>query len=473
MELELRASIKVEQQEPNSTILDLSRQEALRSETEEPDPNNYVPIPHQAKPQAAADKRIVKRSPSPTIAVQVERDHKSSSPSRPAKRRKVEVVLPRLADIKKLEKARDRVDLEKLEAMKNLDEVAYVPLAAVEELDAAAQVFNKDFRVEMLKSMKNPKVKKKKDIELTLDTIWNRLIPIGGLKLFDITLPKVNLDVMVTRQFLSSTYGGNPQRMCPKPSKKFLDVHGMNDWMYLNPDYQHVAPQVPGAPGLCFDSEEADEDFDGMKRVFTRIQSGFWQYMGTYEIKRSTPPALTMAEWRDQPRKVRSTWAREICNQGWGQSVRTRILGRKLYGDRRITVEELDKVKSMTDALNKITRDEVFRAYDEGVERLGVYTMKCVGYDNAFQLELCEKFASYVPPPKPPKPDNATKPSSQKRKKAQNSPKTQGKKQKRKSSERDHDLDDQDGEREESDDYEGVEWKMYKNRGTRSRPGVL
>ncbi|KAF9558417.1 hypothetical protein CPC08DRAFT_559682 [Agrocybe pediades] len=151
---ELNTNVKVEQQEPDPTILqdDVSRQESLRSETEERDPNSYVPIP---EPEAEADTlKIKKRSPSPTIvAVRIERDQESSSPSRPAKRRKVEVVLLPLADIKKLEKARDHVDFQKL------------------------------------KAMKNPMVKKKKDMELSLRTVRDRLIPIGGADLFDITLP--------------------------------------------------------------------------------------------------------------------------------------------------------------------------------------------------------------------------------------------------------------------------------------------
>ena len=29
--------------------------------------------------------------------------------------------------------------------------------------------------------------------------------------------------------------------------------------------------------------------------------------------------------------------------------------------------------------------------------------MECVGYDNAFQLELCDKFPLWVPPPRRPK----------------------------------------------------------------------
>src|SRR4051812_15673889 len=82
-------------------------------------------------------------------------------------------------------------------------------------------------------------------------------------------------------------------------------------------------------------------------------------------------------------------------------------------------------------------------------QSLGVYTMKCVGYDNAFQLEICEKFASYIPPPpKARKAANATKPPGQKQNKAPATSKIRGKKRKRQSSKNDHDSDNTDGERE-------------------------
>ncbi|KAF9558416.1 hypothetical protein CPC08DRAFT_559716 [Agrocybe pediades] len=282
---------------------------------------------------------------------------------------------------------------------------------------------------------------------------------------------------MVTRRFLSSTYGGNPQEAFPKPSQKFLNIHGMDDWMYINPNYQPEAPQLPGAPGLFFGSQPSDEGYKEVLRVFTRIKDGIWQYMGMYELKGCTPPSLTRAEWQEQPQKVRSKWAKEIYRQGWGENIRAGILGRKMFGKRRLTKEEFDEAMSKTDALNSITPDEVYRALDEGIESLGVYTMKCVGYDNAFQLEICEKFASYVPPPpKARKASNATKPPGQKQNKAPATSKTRGKKRKRQSSKNDHDSDNTDGKREwaaeESDGHEGVELKMYKNRGTRSRPTV-
>ncbi|KAF4615940.1 hypothetical protein D9613_011356 [Agrocybe pediades] len=425
---ELRANVKVEQQEPDPTVL----QDPLRSETEEPDPNDYeltLDQAEQVEPQIVVDTKIEKRSRSPIIAVRVESDHETSSPSRPTKRQK-------------------------------LDKVALVPLAAVKELDAAAQaLIDKD--LEMLKSMKNPLVKKIKDMELSLSIVRDRLIPIG-VEPFNVTLPMTSR-TMVTRPFMSSTYGGNRQKMFPTPSQKFLDTHGMDDWMYINPEFQPEGPK---------------------RQVLLACISILWpetQYMGMYEVKRSTPPALTQAEWLSQADKVKKAWAKEISTKGWGYYARVLVLGRKMYGDKELTEKERDKVEARKDALKKVTPEEILRVYNDGFLRLGVWTMKCVGYDNAFQLELGEKFAAYVPPPPPPKAakaDKGPKPPRQKQKKAQATSKTPGNKRKRQSSESvasqsDSDSTDEEGEweAEQSDeDDDGFALKRYRNKGTRSRP---
>ncbi|KAG6868094.1 hypothetical protein C0993_007628 [Termitomyces sp. T159_Od127] len=47
-----------------------------------------------------------------------------------------------------------------------------------------------------------------------------------------------------------------------------------------------------------------------------------------------------------------------------------------------------------------VTADDVRRALDSGVERLQVMAMKCVGYDEVFQMELRDKSLTWKPPPK-------------------------------------------------------------------------
>lgn len=93
------------------------------------------------------------------------------------------------------------------------------------------------------------------------------------------------------------------QATCPNIGKHRLEQHGMNDFMYLHPDYQPVAPQVPGACGLFFRTgTSVGYTWPLLQRVFTRIQSNVWQYMGTYRLTSS--PSLTPAEWAKQEPKV-------------------------------------------------------------------------------------------------------------------------------------------------------------------------
>jgi len=104
--------------------------------------------------------------------------------------------------------------------------------------------------------------------------------------------------------------------------------------------------------------------------------------------------------------------------------------------------------------------------------------MECVGYDNAFQLELCEKFPLWVPPPR--KPRGSGKSSAKQSKVA-------GRKRKReRSPDSDVDLNPKNedeseleatGQREERefDDFSGdeddaAEVLTYRHGGTRSRP---
>jgi hypothetical protein len=110
---------------------------------------------------------------------------------------------------------------------------------------------------------------------------------------------------MVTREFMASEYGGSMQATRPEVSMKHQERHGLNDFMYLHPAYQPVATQVPGACGLFFTTRTSmGREWDGavLQRVFTRIESNVWQYMGQYRLTSS--PSLTRREWLDQEPKV-------------------------------------------------------------------------------------------------------------------------------------------------------------------------
>lgn len=153
------------------------------------------------------------------------------------------------------------------------------------------------------------KVKKNEDRCLLPETLRARIRPIG----FDvqdqyITVDNVTREHMVTRQFMSETYGGSPQEVQPIIGDLYRIDHDMDDFFYMNTEYQPEAPEVPGAPGLWFSTESGSDI--GLRRVFTKIKDrtakhdNKWLYVGQYELCAATPSSLTVAEWRAQPAVV-------------------------------------------------------------------------------------------------------------------------------------------------------------------------
>ena len=147
-----------------------------------------------------------------------------------------------------------------------------------------------------------PKVKTKANMRLHEDTTLDRLKPIG-LELYDITLPRAQMELTVSRDFMSSVYGGSMQATCPDIGKEKLATHPFRKFVYLHLDYQPHAPQVPGAPGLFLGTGiGVGEDWKGRQKVLTRLASNKYQYMGEYDIRGSTP--FTLAEWNNQKYEV-------------------------------------------------------------------------------------------------------------------------------------------------------------------------
>ena len=150
---------------------------------------------------------------------------------------------------------------------------------------------------------------------LLSSTLRDRLKPIG-LDIQDqyFTLPQATREVAVSRLFVSTTYGGNMQATFPSPARKFLDVHGMDDFMFLPTEYQPEAPLLPGAPGLwfCIDPGYASDLFEKMRRVFVKVvpvvgsKASVYQFMGMYELRPAVPPYLTVEEYAAQSAQARA-----------------------------------------------------------------------------------------------------------------------------------------------------------------------
>ncbi|KIM80619.1 hypothetical protein PILCRDRAFT_822359 [Piloderma croceum F 1598] len=293
--------------------------------------------------------------------------------------------------------------------------------------------------------------------EFKLDTINERLDILGpaGQHNFDVPIEDIVKCTAVPRRFFSSTWGGNPQETFPSISDKFLKKHGLNDFMYPNLLWNPHGPQVAGCAGLFFEPNGLDtpnDDSTDIHRVIVRLPEGpIWLYVGQYQLIAS--PSLTKEEWLLQAQKVRNTWAREILKKGWGSHVRTRVGLRKRLG-REPSKREFEAALAAESI--PVTQDDIRNAYDKGEERLGVYVLKCVAYDEAFQRKVFEDIQTWVPPPPKEKGSRGAKGS-----------KTHKRKQVEEVS---SDSDPTSDDVFEDDEEEAAEEYRYIPRGTKSRP---
>jgi hypothetical protein len=227
-------------------------------------------------------------------------------------------------------------------------------------------------------------VKRKEDFVLLGDTVRERMRSIGGdKKVYPIPLDKATQDFPVTRQFLSSIYGGNTQRTFPEVASDKFAVHGLDDFMYPNLNLNPYAPETSGASGLFFaPSDQPADKWEQVQRVISRLDQSKWQYVGQYKL---VPAAsLTKDEWASQGAKVcspdsmiqydvellffqvRNAWAREICERNWGKDTLARIYLRKTLG-RAFTEGEL-AAELATERNYNVMPDDVSQAFLNGEE---------------------------------------------------------------------------------------------------------
>ncbi|KAK0455733.1 uncharacterized protein EV420DRAFT_1272114, partial [Desarmillaria tabescens] len=215
---------------------------------------------------------------------------------------------------------------------------------------------------------------------------------------YEVPLDRDVRDVVVTRLFMSKVYGGSPQETFPRVAQNFLRVHHMDDFMYLNLDMNPHAPQVPGAPGLFFDADESIDQFSKIRRVFSRIGSSQWEYMGQYEIK--PVASLTMEEWNEQRSTVRLVWASKLSTTGWGVPCRGVMHLYEQLG-RKPTKREVKEALQSGNQFKNVSREQIAEGFLKGWVTMAVWTMKCVGYDVDFQRELVTEYVNWTPPDEP------------------------------------------------------------------------
>ncbi|KAL6304138.1 hypothetical protein BKA93DRAFT_733802 [Sparassis latifolia] len=190
-----------------------------------------------------------------------------------------------------------------------------------------------------------------------------------GREPYPVTLDAALRDITVSRDHISRLFGGNNQDTFPHISQKNVERHGYNHFMCLNLLYNPHAPQLPGYPGLYFETSPAIEPWTSeharVQMVFVRLQSKMWFYVGNYKM--TAAPSLTEAQWLEQDGSVRRKWAQEIHDKGWGRSVRVRIHLRRRLG-REPDGEDIEDALKEKNAFKDVTPMQILAAYDSAEE---------------------------------------------------------------------------------------------------------
>ncbi|KAJ6610624.1 hypothetical protein B0H10DRAFT_2059689 [Mycena sp. CBHHK59/15] len=242
----------------------------------------------------------------------------------------------------------------------------------------------------------------KKEYEMSLESVIYRLNAIG-LDPFPISLSNNIKRATVTRDWISKYYGGSPQGSSP-PINRRKFKHGMS-FRFFDFDFNPNLPRNPGDPGLVyFGLRKAYEWPKTGEHVFVRFAVNKWRYVGQYKI--SVAQSLTADEWKQQSSAVRvhasdhfsqtqrnqfkNQWCTTIVNGGGGRysrAVRINIdLNRRL--GRAPTAAEKDKAMKSSEKFMNLTPEQIDAGFARGQGSIAVWTMKCIGYNAAFQREL-------------------------------------------------------------------------------------
>ncbi|KDQ52049.1 hypothetical protein JAAARDRAFT_184640 [Jaapia argillacea MUCL 33604] len=225
-------------------------------------------------------------------------------------------------------------------------------------------------------------------------TVYERIRTIG-FEPYPITLDEGIKDVKVPRAFVSNLFGGNPQKTFPEVASERVQQHGYDNFMMLNCNYNPEAPKYPGSPGLFY-SPRAETRPE--QRVFVGIKPKEFGYKGQYELVEVD--SLTSDEFTSQSNAFKRTWAKGIMDNKWGREIRTRIiLRRRLH--REPTKREFEKAMEAGFTHQDLTESEIENAYVVGQEKIFLYALKCVGYDEGFQRTIADAYTpDWTPPAK-------------------------------------------------------------------------
>ncbi|TDL19456.1 hypothetical protein BD410DRAFT_752131 [Rickenella mellea] len=217
----------------------------------------------------------------------------------------------------------------------------------------------------------------------------------------EIDVPTEILEGTINRKFLSNVYGGNMQSTWSYPKDEFVQQHGIKSFACLTLEYNPHTPQRPGAPGLYFGhSHLLTWPGPPEELVFTRLSSADWLYQGKYKFIRCNP--MTESEYCLQPTSFRDLWSMNTQKSKWGTYYRASILCRKELReqglDRKASKDEIEvRIGAITanKSLDTVTIKQIDDAFACGEEKIGIWAMKCVAYEEDFKRTLLETFEKW------------------------------------------------------------------------------
>lgn len=141
-----------------------------------------------------------------------------------------------------------------------------------------------------------------------------QLVPLAGLRRrldgyqsLDVDLEPQIRDVLVTRKFMSETYGGSPQPLYPSISEAKRAAMGGHQHKFAFPTLKRnpEAPLMPGQPGLLCRALSTVPWGNEEIKLIVGIGEAMWGYMGNYVTTKTD--SLTKEEWVSLPEHVRYT----------------------------------------------------------------------------------------------------------------------------------------------------------------------
>ncbi|TDL18399.1 hypothetical protein BD410DRAFT_793297 [Rickenella mellea] len=220
----------------------------------------------------------------------------------------------------------------------------------------------------------------------------------AGIAPLEVNVATKLLDATITRKFLSNICGGRMQSTFSDPDAKreYGKNRSAKTFVRLVQEFNGYAPQKPGMPGLFFGNSRYHVWPVSQEQVFTRLRSGDWLYQGDYEFIRCQ--SMTCAEYLLQTDGFRTSWSNRCQSAKWATYIRATIalreeLHREPTGievDARIAAIAADR------SIDKVTTNQIDTAFACGEEVIGIWAMKCIGYDASFKHTMIEQFNNWA-----------------------------------------------------------------------------